>query len=95
MIELEDFFEDVIGKTIRGTGIADGVLSFLTNVEPDAIAKLKNGEFDELAVRAIAPALGLDANCLVELANRYGGRSRLSSRDFGSLILSLIQTRKT
>ena len=43
MIELEDFFEDVIGKTIRGTGIADGVLSFLTNVEPDAIAKLKNG----------------------------------------------------
>ncbi|HAD20847.1 MAG TPA: MBL fold metallo-hydrolase, partial [Opitutae bacterium] len=41
MIELEDFFEDVIGKTIRGTGMADGVLSFLTNVEPDAIAKLK------------------------------------------------------
>ena len=50
--------------------MADGVLSFLTNVEPDAIAKLKNGEFDEVALRAIAPALGLDADCLVELANR-------------------------
>lgn len=70
MIELEDFFEDVIGKTLRGTGMADGVLSFLTNVETDTIEKLKNGEFDEAAVRAIAPALGLDANSLVELAKR-------------------------
>ena len=70
MIELEDFFEDVIGKTLRGTGVVDGVLSFLTNVEPDTIAKLKEGEFDESAVRAIAPALGLDADSLVELANR-------------------------
>ncbi len=70
MIELEDFFEDVIGKTLRGTGMADGVLSFLTNVETDTIAKLKDGEFDEAAVRAIAPALGLDADALVELANR-------------------------
>lgn len=70
MIELEDFFEDVIGKTLRGTGMADGVLSFLTNVEGETIAKLKEGEFDEPAVRAIAPALGLDADALVELANR-------------------------
>jgi hydroxyacylglutathione hydrolase len=70
MIELEDFFEDVIGKTLRGTGMADGVLSFLTNVETDTIAKLKDGEFDEAAVRAIAPSLGLDADTLVELANR-------------------------
>ncbi len=70
MIELEDFFEDVIGKTLRGTGMADGVLSFLTNVEPETIAQLKEGEFDEAAVRAIAPSLGLDADSLVELANR-------------------------
>lgn len=70
MIELEDFFEDVIGKTLRGTGMADGVLSFLTNVEQEKIAMLKAGEFDEASVRAIAPALGLDANSLVELAHR-------------------------
>lgn len=70
MIELEDFFEDVIGKTLRGTGISDGVLSFLTNVDQDQIAKLKNGEFEEVALRAIAPSLGLDANSLVELAQR-------------------------
>jgi len=70
MIELEDFFEDVIGKTLRGTGMADGVLSFLTNVSTGDIAKLKDGDFDEAAVRAVAPALGLDADSLVELANR-------------------------
>jgi glyoxylase-like metal-dependent hydrolase (beta-lactamase superfamily II) len=70
MIELEDFFEDVIGKTLRGTGMADGVLSFLTNVSTDDIAKLKDGDFDEAAVRAVAPALGLDADALVELAKR-------------------------
>lgn len=70
MIELEDYFEDVIGKTMRGTGMADGVLSFLTNVDEAVIAKLKGGEFDENAVRAIAPSLGLDADSLVELANR-------------------------
>lgn len=70
MIELEDFFEDVIGKTLRGTGMSDGVLSFLTNVSPEKIGKLKEGKFDEGDVRAIAPALGLDANSLVELGLR-------------------------
>ena len=70
MIELEDFFEDVVGKTMRGTGMNDSVLSFLTNVNLEVIEKLKGGEFDEAGLRAIAPALGLDANSLVELAHR-------------------------
>lgn len=70
MIELEDFFEDVIGKTLRGSGMADGVLSFLSGVDEETIAKLKNGEFDEAAVRAVAPPLGLCADSLVELGNR-------------------------
>ncbi len=70
VIELEDFFEDVIGKAMRGTGVADGVLSFLTNVDEEVIGKLKEGEFDEGAVRAVASPLGLDADSLVELANR-------------------------
>ncbi|MDE0860341.1 MAG: MBL fold metallo-hydrolase [Akkermansiaceae bacterium] len=69
MIQLEDNFDDIIGKTLRGTGMADGVLSFLTGVETDVIEKLKGGDFDEAAVRAIAPSLGLDGNTLVERAN--------------------------
>lgn len=70
MIELEDFFEDVIGKTLRGSGMADGVLSFLSGVDEGVIAKLKDGEFDEAAVRAVAPSLGLCADSLVELGKR-------------------------
>ena len=69
MIDLEDNFEDVIGKTLRGTGLTDGVLSFLTGVETDAIEKLKDGAFDEAALRALAPALGLDGDSLVERAH--------------------------
>ncbi len=70
MIELEDFFEDVIGKTLRGSGMSDGVLSFLSGVDEGVITKLKEGEFDEAAVRAVAPSLGLCAESLVELAKR-------------------------
>jgi len=70
MIALEDFFEDVIGKTLRGTGMTDETLSFLTQVDLEKIAQLRRGEFDEGATRAIAPALGLDADSLVELAHR-------------------------
>jgi len=70
MIELEDFFEDVIGKTLRGTGMSDEVLSFLTGVDAGVIAQLKEGEFNEVALRAVASPLGLDADSLVELAQR-------------------------
>lgn len=71
MISLEDNFEDIIGKALNGTGMADGVLSFLTGVETDTIEKLKEGKFDEAAVRAIASALGLDAETLVERAHGF------------------------
>ena len=67
-ISLEDCFEDVIGKACRGHGIDDGTLSFLTGVEEETIAALKEGEFDEEGARALCPTLGLDADCLVAMA---------------------------
>ena len=67
-IPLEDNFEDVLGKALRGTGIADGILEFLTGVPEETIAKLKDGEFDEDALRKVASPLGLDSNTLVERA---------------------------
>jgi glyoxylase-like metal-dependent hydrolase (beta-lactamase superfamily II) len=70
MIELEDFFEDVLGKAIRGNNMSGEVLSFLTNVPTEKISQLSDGQFDEAAARAVAPVLGLDADCLVELAHR-------------------------
>lgn len=65
-IELEDNFEDVLGKALRGTGIADGVLEFLTGVPEETIVKLKDGEFDEGPLRKVASPLGLDPDALVE-----------------------------
>jgi hydroxyacylglutathione hydrolase len=67
-IPLEDNFEDVIGKALRGTGMADEVLEFLTGVPVETIEKLKDGEADDAALRAVAPVLGLDAATLVERA---------------------------
>ena len=65
---LEDCFEDVIGKACRGLGIDDGTLSFLTGVEEETIAALKEGEFNEEGARALCSTLGLDADCLVAMA---------------------------
>ena len=67
-IPLEDNFEDVLGKALRGTGMPDGVLEFLTGVSEETIAKLKDGEFDEESLRKVASPLGLDADTLVERA---------------------------
>ncbi len=67
-IPLEDNFDDVLGKALRGTGIADGVLEFLTGVPEETIGKLKEGHFEEEALRRVASPLGLDADTLVERA---------------------------
>jgi glyoxylase-like metal-dependent hydrolase (beta-lactamase superfamily II) len=67
-IPLEDNFEDVLGKAIRGTGMADEVLEFRTGVPVATIEKLRDGEADEAALRAVASVLGLDAATLVERA---------------------------
>jgi len=65
---MEDNFEDVLGKAIRGTGIPDGILDFLTGVPEEVILKLKDGEFEEAALRKLAAPLGLDSHTLVERA---------------------------
>ena len=67
-IPLEDNFEDILGNALRGTGIADGILEFLTGVPEEIIVKLKDGEFEEDALRKVASPLGLDADTLVERA---------------------------
>ncbi|MFM1561509.1 MAG: MBL fold metallo-hydrolase [Roseibacillus sp.] len=67
-IPMEDNFEDILGKALRGTGIADEILEFLTGVPEETIAKLKAGEFEEDALRKVASPLGLDSHTLVERA---------------------------
>lgn len=65
---MEDNFEDILGKAMRGTGLPDPVLEFLTGVPEETIAKLKEGHLDEDALRKVSAPLGLDSATLVERA---------------------------
>lgn len=67
-LPLEDNFEDVLGKALRGTGMADGVLSFLSGVPEEGIAALKDGVLERESLRQVAPPLGLDGDSLLRLA---------------------------
>ncbi len=55
MIELEDNFGDIIGKAQRGLGISDSELAKKSGASADAIRKVRDGQFDEATLRAIAP----------------------------------------
>ena len=67
MIELEDNFSDVLGKAQRGLEISDSELEKKSGANADAVRKVRDGQFDEATVRAIAPALDLEADALVDL----------------------------
>jgi len=64
---LEDNFADVIGKAQRGLRIPDSALATKAGTSIDEIRAVRDGKFDERIVRAVAPALDLDANALVDL----------------------------
>jgi len=67
-IDLEDNFGDVIGKAQRGLGISDSELAKKSGASADAVRKVRDGHVDEATLRAIAPALNLDPEALVDLA---------------------------
>jgi hydroxyacylglutathione hydrolase len=68
MIPLEDNFGDIIGKAQRGLRISDTELAEKARVNSANIRKLREGDFDELAVERIAPVLGLAGRALCEMA---------------------------
>jgi hydroxyacylglutathione hydrolase len=67
MIPLEDNVADIIGKAQRGLRISDSELAEKARVDPEKIRKLRNGDFDELALMRVAAVLGLAARPLCEL----------------------------
>ena len=57
-IPLEDFFEDLIAKSMRGHHISESELVEKTGVPRDILARLCRGEFcDETALVKVAKAL--------------------------------------
>lgn len=67
-LSLEDNYEDILGKAMRGMGLAAETLSYLTGVEVSRIEKLLAGDFDEQSARQLAGTLGLDSDTLIERA---------------------------
>jgi hydroxyacylglutathione hydrolase len=68
MIPLEDNFSDVIGKAQRGLRLSDTELAEKARVSSQKIKKLREGEFDELALMRVAGILDLGTRALCELA---------------------------
>jgi hydroxyacylglutathione hydrolase len=66
-IPLEDNVGDIVGKAQRGLRIADSELAKKAAIGADQLRKIRDGELDEAVLRAVAPALNLDANALVDL----------------------------
>lgn len=70
MIDLEDNFNDIIGKAQRGLEISDSELARKSGANAEAVRKARDGQFDEATLRAVAPALNLEADALVNLAQK-------------------------
>lgn len=68
MIALEDGFADVIGKAQRGLRLSDTELAEKARVSSQKIRKLREGEFDELALLRVGGVLKLATRALSELA---------------------------
>ena len=66
-MSLEDEFTDVIAKAMRGLGIDIPALSETSGITVAEIETLLGGAMDEATARAICPALGLDAEALIDL----------------------------
>ena len=81
MIPLEDNFADIIGKAQRGLRLSDSELAEKARVNSQTLRKLREGEFDELALLRVAPVLGLSARTLCELATGVWKPDKLENVD--------------
>jgi hydroxyacylglutathione hydrolase len=70
-IPIEDFFEDILGKAMRGLNIQVQQLAENSGVPPKTIQNLMEGQLsDENSLRSLAPALELDPDALLISANK-------------------------
>lgn len=65
-IPLEDKFNDIVGKPMRGRGLSDRQVAEKAGLSADAVQALREGAWDEAAARKVAPVLGLKTEALVE-----------------------------
>jgi hydroxyacylglutathione hydrolase len=80
MAPLEDNVADIIGKAQSGLRISDTELAEKARVSSQKIRKLREGDFDELALLRVAPVLGLAARALCELAKNEWHPRKIDER---------------
>jgi glyoxylase-like metal-dependent hydrolase (beta-lactamase superfamily II) len=68
-IPLEDLFNDVIAKSMRGLGLSDADLAAKSGASAEAIAAAKSGAVDDAVLLKIAPHLNLHGPSLVTMAH--------------------------
>lgn len=68
-IPLEDNFNDVIGKVIRGRRLVPSEVAATAGIAPAVLQGLLDGDVDANALRALAPHLGLGTESLLALAH--------------------------
>src|SRR5439155_9053548 len=81
MIPLKDNVSDISGKEQHGLRISDTVLAEKARVSSQKIRKLRDGEFDELALLRVAPILGLAGRALCELARNEWHPKKIDERE--------------
>jgi glyoxylase-like metal-dependent hydrolase (beta-lactamase superfamily II) len=68
-IPLEDKFNDIVGKAMRGLKLSDSVVAEESGVDAAAVQALRDGTWNEAVARKVAPVLGLKPDALVDSAN--------------------------
>lgn len=70
-VPLEDLFEDIIAKSMRGRHLSESELVEKTGVPRDVLSRLCRGEFcDESALKKVARALSLSPQALAMSASK-------------------------
>jgi len=69
-IPLEDNFNDILGKACRGLGISDAEIARQTGLSAETVVAVKDGHYDQSAVRKMASVLELGADALVALGRK-------------------------
>jgi hydroxyacylglutathione hydrolase len=69
-IPLEDLFNDIVSKAMRGLGLSDEAVAAPAGVTVDEVRGLREGTWNADTARRIAPALGLSGNALVGIGDK-------------------------
>lgn len=67
-IPLEDNFNDILGKVLRGHKLDPAAVAAKAGIEPGALDSLLAGDYQEAPLRSLAPVLDLGPDALVAVA---------------------------